>query len=165
MFEFKTGAKIFHDHLGQPHEKPQGRPVIWRPSAYVLVRNCNHVLMVEAECTPGVLTLPGGGIEPDESIFDGLARECREELGVEVHVSQRRPVYLGEHDFYFEWTDEYMHSLILVFMGEVSRTSMDKLIVPPDQDEIVAVRWQALEELEQAACHFVVWPVIRVLKG
>jgi 8-oxo-dGTP pyrophosphatase MutT (NUDIX family) len=165
MFEFRTGTNVFHDHLGRPREKPQDKPVLWRPSAYAVIRNCGQVLMVEAECAPGVWSLPGGGIEPDESVFDGLVRECREELGVEVRIPQPRPLYLGEHDFYFEWTDQYMHSLILVFMGEVSRDSMDKLIVPPGQDEIVSVSWQALDKLEEAACHFVVWPVIRVLKG
>lgn len=37
----------------------------------------------------GLWELPGGRVEPAESEVDALARECREELGVDVRVAGR----------------------------------------------------------------------------
>ena len=36
----------------------------------------------------GFLCLPGGFVDPDESTEDAVVRECREELGAEVHGSK-----------------------------------------------------------------------------
>lgn len=37
--------------------------------------------------------LPGGGVEPGETIHEGLIRECREELGVEVEILYLSGIY------------------------------------------------------------------------
>lgn len=37
---------------------------------------------------PGLWALPGGGIEPNENMYDALKREIREELGIEIHDIQ-----------------------------------------------------------------------------
>ena len=40
---------------------------------------------------------PGGKLEPDEDEFEGLKRELREELGVEVHAAE--PLIAYEHAY------------------------------------------------------------------
>jgi 8-oxo-dGTP diphosphatase len=40
--------------------------------------------------------LPGGRLEPGEAFLDGLAREVREETGLELAASKPRPIYVGE---------------------------------------------------------------------
>lgn len=161
MFEFKTDCRIFHDHLGQPHEKPDKVPIVWRPSAYALVSAGDQILMVEPVCTPGFWTLPGGGVEPNEALLDGLARECREEVGQELMIEPQAPLYLGEHDFYFKWTDEYMHSLVLVFAATLASAKVDaEGLVPPDPKEIKRISWLSLNDLNDGNCHFVVMPVL-----
>lgn len=161
MFEFKSGATVFHDHLGKEHQKPADRLIGWRPSAYALIKVGDLVLMVEPECAPGVWTLPGGGIEPHESLLDGLRRECSEELGFGVAIEPQTPLYLGEHGFYFKWTDEYLHSLVMVFAGRVTPDILDgRVLVPPDPGEILRIAWVHLRELDGRNCHHVIWPCI-----
>ena len=41
----------------------------------------------------GWWNLPGGGVEPGESVTEGLQREMREEIGVEVEVMRLAGVY------------------------------------------------------------------------
>ncbi|MBI5654488.1 NUDIX hydrolase [Candidatus Uhrbacteria bacterium] len=162
MHEFKTGTNVFYDHLGRPNHRPDDAPINWRPSAYALVCNGNLVLMVEGTCTPGVWTLPGGGIEPHEEMLDGLRRECREELGFEVDVQSQTPVYFGEHSFYFEWTGEFLHSLVHVFSGRVTDDVLERLLpLSPDPSEILRIAWMDPQNLDETNCHFVVWPLIQ----
>jgi len=56
--------------------------------AFIIVRD-DAVLAVRRKCdkpvAPGVLALPGGHVDPGETIPEALARELREELGVEAH--------------------------------------------------------------------------------
>jgi 8-oxo-dGTP diphosphatase len=50
-----------------------------------------HVLAARRVAPPelaGRWEFPGGKVEPDESEADALARECREELGVDVRVGE-----------------------------------------------------------------------------
>ncbi|MDQ7814624.1 MAG: NUDIX hydrolase [Patescibacteria group bacterium] len=165
MFEFKTDVRIFHDERGQPHEKPDDVPILWRPSGYAFIPTGDTILMVEPACSPGVWMLPGGGIEPHEPYLDGVRRECREELGLEVSIEPQAPLYFGEHDFYFKWTDQYLHSLVLMFFGRAPASSFGNELPTPDPGEILHIKWLKLGELTELNCHFVAWPLIRRLKG
>jgi 8-oxo-dGTP diphosphatase len=78
---------------------------------------------------------PGGKIESDESPRDALARELREELGVEVQVAQP----LGQ--FTYAYTDRRVEIglwLVTQFAGE------------PQGLDRQALRWVGLDEL--SAC-------------
>lgn len=47
----------------------------------ILVRDGGQVLLCSPEGKPDVVTLPGGGVRPGESLRDAAAREIREEVG------------------------------------------------------------------------------------
>lgn len=59
-----------------------------RESAKALLTAGERVLLVEERHSDGTpfWTLPGGGVEPDETPADGLSRELQEELGCSVSV-------------------------------------------------------------------------------
>lgn len=160
--EYKTGTEDFIDHLGNPVKKPPEAPIVWRPSAYALISAGNRLLVVEAVACPGLWTLPGGGIEPHESLFDGLVRECREELGEEVVVEPSSPQYLAENSFYFQWTGEYTHALIMVFSGRFKdKNAYSHPLLAPDPEEIIRIEWLSLDgDFCEADFHPIIRPFI-----
>lgn len=54
----------------------------------VIVREGHVLLALWNEPEPPMWTLPGGGIELDESLEDGIVREVREETGYDVVVGR-----------------------------------------------------------------------------
>ena len=58
--------------------------------------NKDNVLMVKTTCGAKGWTFPGGAIDPGETIYETVHRECREcieELGQEIDVSYLSGVY------------------------------------------------------------------------
>ncbi|MEW1747591.1 NUDIX hydrolase [Streptomyces angustmyceticus] len=64
-----------------------------RVSAYAIVRKDNRLLLVRLSdaspiFAPGLWHLPGGGIDPGEQPLEALARELREETGLQLAAAQ-----------------------------------------------------------------------------
>lgn len=61
---------------------------MWIPVAVGIARDSMGQLLVgqrpSCKAYPGKWELPGGKLEPGESVFKALAREFREELGLEI---------------------------------------------------------------------------------
>lgn len=94
-----------------------------RVAVYALVRRDDEVLLTRISSRgayPGAWTLPGGGLDHGETPRDALAREVREECGVECQVGE----LLDVHDTHFRGTApsgrfEDFHGVHLVFRGAV----------------------------------------------
>jgi 8-oxo-dGTP diphosphatase len=75
-----------------------------RPAARAVVMDPEHrVLLVHFEfetdhLPTGLWACPGGGIDPGESLSDGLVRELYEELGLDISDAGS-PIWLKEHIF------------------------------------------------------------------
>src|SRR5438045_5315394 len=66
---------------------PPGVTPIVRPSAYAIIANDAHIAVM---WTPLGAFLPGGGIDPGESIDEAVRREAREEAALAVKLGTWR---------------------------------------------------------------------------
>lgn len=66
----------------------------FRLSAHAVITDAaGRVLLLKADYGDRAWGLPGGGLEPGETLHEALLRECREELGCEVTVGYLSGVY------------------------------------------------------------------------
>jgi 8-oxo-dGTP diphosphatase len=89
--------------------------------------------------------LPGGGIEPGQSIVEGLQREAREETCAEIMVGS---LLLAFEYFPPHYDHQYgdLHKVDLIFRGYLQSGSEPQLPLLPDAHQ-VAVQWVPLAEL------------------
>lgn len=88
-----------------------------RPSAYGLAFNdAGQVLMVNDAFTTWRLQLPGGAVEPGETLYIALNREFREETGLEVEVGQ---IVYAMDDFAVMPTGEAVHGIMHFYLVKV----------------------------------------------
>ncbi|WP_436903058.1 NUDIX hydrolase [Halovenus halobia] len=111
----------------------------YRESAKALLTAGERVLLVAERHSDGTpfWTLPGGGVDADETPTEGLARELREELGCSVAVRSELPplwyAHTGpEHD---------------VSRWRVYRCQQQSTIDPDLRAGIVDARWVRPDEL------------------
>lgn len=67
---------------------PDVTDIVWkdRPTVKaVLFNEANEIALIGNEVNDFFL-LPGGGVEGDESVLDGIIRECQEETGCEIEI-------------------------------------------------------------------------------
>ena len=99
MNEFKMGA-VFKDLLDEA-EYLEEYPKTWGSGPFVtadaVVIQSGHILLVERGGMPGkgLLALPGGFVNPDETIKNGAIRELKEETGISDNKGEIPPAMLG----------------------------------------------------------------------
>ena len=87
-------------------------------------------------------TLPGGGIEPDESAEQTVVREIEEETGLRVEVVR----FLFDHP-YTGGTSYCYHSRIVGSMHDLELgTDPEEADLPDDARTLRDVRWFRLED-------------------
>ena len=93
--------------------------------------------------------LPGGGVEPAETLYDATWREVREEAAAEVEVKQLLFVYECFPPDYGFSLDEKPHYVDFLFHCALCEGSEPRLPDNPDENE-VAVHWIPLDEFPNA---------------
>ena len=97
------------------------------------VDGINHILVARRADTkkflPGKVELPGGHIDFGEHMTDGLKRELKEELGVEVN--------LGAPFAVFDYLNEVKgsHSIEVAYFAQLKTSEEDISLDPADHSE------------------------------
>ncbi|RCX23565.1 8-oxo-dGTP diphosphatase [Fontibacillus phaseoli] len=97
-----------------------------------------RVLMVQNRDNRNTWTLPGGTVEPGETLVQALRREVKEEAGIEIEVHG----VMAVNEVVFSEKEE--HFVLLTFRAEM--TGGREVTMMPD--EISAVSWIELERAD-----------------
>lgn len=76
-------------------------------------------VLLEKRSDNGMWGLPGGRIEPGESVLECAIRETLEETGLSVQVTGLRGVYSEEHDRIVTFPDNIVHLVDTVVDAEM----------------------------------------------
>src|SRR3989338_303448 len=126
----------------------------FRPSAYGILREGNKVLFKRHPAIKKY-DLPGGGIELDETITDGLIREFMEETGLMIKVGK----LISVEDTYFTYNGEDAHGILIFY--EVEKISGE---LTPNGDDSVDVKFRDIDSLAQENVHRSCWNIITLIK-
>lgn len=121
-----------------------------RVNANALILRDSHVLLVKIDDENGIhYNLPGGKVEKGETLHEGLARECLEEVGVDVNVKELvlSWEYVPEKEDYIYGKKQ---KLGLIFRCDVVKGSEAKKPTRMDDDQI-GFEWVSFENIAQAA--------------
>ena len=147
------------DHFADPPRR--------RTGALGIVRNPDgHVLFVEKsdppEQHPVPFYLPGGCVEENEPILDGLVRAARRKLGVDLVPGRLLAVH---HMYGKQWRTHYSkEGLNLLFDCGVWEKEPDFELGP----DVAGVRWVAPDDMEELLMTFTAARVhasLRALSG
>ena len=118
-----------------------------RVGARALIVENESVLLIEFDDETGLhYNLPGGGVDPGESVIEALEREAREEASVNIKVGRLAFIVEYEPTRNSFW-DGSQHTLSLVFESRLCKDSTPRMSDEPDPNQ-TAVRWIPLSELE-----------------
>jgi len=105
-----------------------------------LVRDGRALVTVRAgEPEKGRIDVPGGFLAPEEDALEGLRREVREELGVEIAVADEDCSSFATH----RYGDDGIAVLAIGFVGWIVEGE------PRPDDDVADVRWVTADELDE----------------
>lgn len=151
----------FLDIHGKQILRPEGESIHWRIAAYAVVLSEDKtILTVTEKKDPDHYMLPGGGIEAVESIPEGVMRECYEETGYRVKLSDTVPFFVGETYFF---DAKYYHCVNLFYHATLVDGMQNAEAINQSEDEIASVDWVPVKDINNENCKYVVYPAIQTL--
>ncbi|HEU0050677.1 MAG TPA: NUDIX hydrolase [Patescibacteria group bacterium] len=137
----------------------------WRISAYaaILSENRQKILAVKSDLHEKYF-LPGGGIESDESLEDGLRRECLEEAHCSIELLDPQPFFFRESyfcDTFFNPVGDYWHAISSAFFAKKGSQSVS--IIPESPEKIIDITWLTIDSHLPDQFHHFYQPMIEAI--
>jgi len=114
-----------------------------------VVEQSGHILLVKRRSEPGkgLWALPGGHLEMDETLQDGVIRELREETGIKVPV----PVLKGSVHATHMFDDPYRSNIgrVVTFASYIKLADDTSLPKVKGADDAEKARWVPISEIAE----------------
>lgn len=123
-----------------------------RPGVKAFIVHQGKILVVKERVQHGdqkmiIYDLPGGGIEPGESLKDALLREVKEEVGLDIEIERA----VGNWDFIIPSLEDSNFNVQIVCLGyqckSLSGTKTDVNKNPAEQEDIFETLWMNKAEI------------------
>lgn len=151
----KNKQIIAFDLFGKKHKRWL-KNFKFRPSVHGILRDRNRVLVQRHKLLLRY-GFPGGGIEMDESISEGLTREYEEETGLKIKVGKL--LGISEDFFTFKGTD--IHGVLIYY--EVEKTG-GKILPNGNGQDTGEVKFIKINELTEKSASRSQWKFIKNFK-
>jgi len=115
----------------------------FRPGAYGIIFHGDKILLTNMKST-GKYVLPGGAIEPGETIKQALRREVYEETGIAIKI--KKFVSCEENNFYYDPEDKAWQVFAFIFVCEPKSLALTNANNVPD-DESTNPEWIEVSKL------------------
>ncbi|MGH3646056.1 MAG: NUDIX hydrolase [Micromonosporaceae bacterium] len=133
------------DYLDDPEAPPASSAV---PSVNVVVLSDAGEILLIRRTDNGNWALPGGAMDPGESMTDAAVREVEEETGITCEVTGLVGVYTNpRHVILYTSNNEVRQEFSLVY------TARALIGTPTPSDESSAVRWVRAEDVGNYQMH------------
>ena len=131
------------DILGEVH-LVAAHDLVNRHSAYA-VHVCDGAVLLVQDPTGHAWHLPGGGVEPGESLIDALVREVMEETGLHVVPPVQELLSWTEH-FYDVVTEQGWRSMRTCFLVPIVRGELRRC---GNGDDVLAAGFVPLTDVDR----------------
>ena len=137
------------------------KPMFVTTDAMVL---CNkHLLLVQRKYPPGknLWALPGGFLDQDERIVDGILRELNEETHLDVSEVSLVRSFINQE--VFDYPERSLRGTVITHLGlfVLNITSLPKIQA---DDDAKAVKWVKLEEVLEKMSHLLMDDHYQIIK-
>ena len=126
-----------------------------RPCAYAIIQNASNAIAV-VRTRKGYL-LPGGGVDPSETLESGLRREILEELGCELEIVDE--LCAAAQFIYDKEEDVYWHKV-----GHFFPATLGKKVAEPIEKDHVLVWFSPRDCVKNLAQEFQAWTIRQAFK-
>ena len=107
----------FYDSTGKPLPR---LPKVIRPGTCAAIFNERGEILLQKRSDNGFWSMPGGAVDPGESVQQGVLREVWEETGLHVGVERLVGVYSDPRNYMITQYPggDIVHNVSLCFVGE-----------------------------------------------